>query len=416
MKMTWFHMQGYRDLPDDFPERYESIWVTPPNDEVCDPETVGKYLRWNLDEMELAASLGFDGVGTNEHHQNGYAFPVPNLPCFHLAKITKDVAIVMLGTTLPIHSPLRVAEELAQIDCLSGGRLVAGFPVGTPADVCHVYGLPPTMVRARYHEAHDFILDAWTRPGPFTWNGRFTQLRNVNPWPKPIQNPHPPVWLCGGGSVETWEMAAAKDYTYCFLSFGGHLLGGAMMKGFWEANDAAGNDDNPYRGGFAQIVLVADTDAEAERLYEKHVQNFTRKALHLAPQYGQTAGYSTKRSVQAAMKMQSGGSAFADAKNFKFDTWKAAVESGQVIGGSPETVREQLVDASKRLRIGHWILIMQLQSMDHELTNYNTTLFAEKVLPYVRDLWDDKWEDPYWPSGAKRPALPKSAAVVAGRS
>ncbi|MGH7802919.1 MAG: LLM class flavin-dependent oxidoreductase, partial [Candidatus Binatia bacterium] len=67
MKTIWFHMQGYRDLPDDFRKRYESIWITPPNDELCDPETTGKYLHWNLDELELADDLGFDGIWGFDH-------------------------------------------------------------------------------------------------------------------------------------------------------------------------------------------------------------------------------------------------------------------------------------------------------------------------------------------------------------
>ena len=144
MKLTWFHMQGYRDLPADFEQRYESVWVTPPNDELCDPEMTGKYLRWNLAELELAAKLGYDGVGTNEHHQNGYGFPMPNLTAYHLAAVTEDVAIVLLGMTLPLYSPLRVAEEMGQIDCLSGGRLVAGWPMGSPMDVNHVNAVTPT--------------------------------------------------------------------------------------------------------------------------------------------------------------------------------------------------------------------------------------------------------------------------------
>ncbi len=80
MKTIWFHMQGYRDLPDDFRDRYESIWVTPPNDELCHSPEVAKYLHWNLDELEMADDLGFDGLGLNEHHQNGYGFPIsPNM-------------------------------------------------------------------------------------------------------------------------------------------------------------------------------------------------------------------------------------------------------------------------------------------------------------------------------------------------
>jgi alkanesulfonate monooxygenase SsuD/methylene tetrahydromethanopterin reductase-like flavin-dependent oxidoreductase (luciferase family) len=413
MKLTFFHMQGYRDLPEDFSSRYESIWVNPPNDELCDPAMEGQYLRWNLKELELAASLGFDGVGTNEHHQNGYGFPMPNMTAFHLAASTQDVAIVLLGMTLPIYHPLRVAEEMAQIDALSGGRLVAGWPVGTAMDVNHCYGVTPTETRTRWGEAHDLIKAAWTRPGPFIWNGKYNKLRNVNPWPKPLQKPHPPIWLAGGGSVETWEIAARNNYMYSFLSFGGHLAGKAMMDEFWETNDKAGNDANPYRGGFAQIVMVADTDEEAERLYEKHVTNFYQKALHVGPQFGATPGYTSKRTLLTSIhRLQAASSAFADPAIRKKVTWKSAIESGQVIGGSPATVRERLAHATKEIRVGNWILLMQLQSMPHDLTNYNIRLFAEKVMPYIRDIWDDEWDaSPYWPSGARKAKLPAPAGA-----
>src|SRR5258706_12341959 len=151
----FFPMQGYRDLPDDFASKYPSVGVDPPNDELCDPVTAGKYLRMNLKELLYAAELGYDGIGTNEHHQNAYGFPMPSLTAYHLAASTEDVAIVLLGQTLPMYHPLRVAEEMGQIDALSGGRLVAGWPVGTTMDNNHCYGIVPTETRARYMEAHD---------------------------------------------------------------------------------------------------------------------------------------------------------------------------------------------------------------------------------------------------------------------
>jgi len=91
MKTIFFHMQGYRDLPDDFHKKYESVWVTLPSDELCDPRMVQKYLNWNIDELELADELGFDGLGLNEHHQNAYGFPVaPNLIASILARRKSD--------------------------------------------------------------------------------------------------------------------------------------------------------------------------------------------------------------------------------------------------------------------------------------------------------------------------------------
>ena len=150
MKSIFFHLMPYRDLPDDFEERYESVWVTPPNSELCDPVKVAQYYKWNLDELEYAAQMGFDGICVNEHHQNAYGLmPSPNLMAATLARQTKDVGIVVLGNSLALYNPpTRVAEEFAMLDVLSGGRLVAGFPVGTSMDTNYGYGTPPAILPA----------------------------------------------------------------------------------------------------------------------------------------------------------------------------------------------------------------------------------------------------------------------------
>ena len=124
MKSIWFHFQGYRDLPDDFTEKYDSVWVTPPNDVLCDPEMAGKYFNWNLEELEYADEMGFDGLGVNEHHSNAYGFSCsPNLVAMPLARRKSQAAIVVLGATLPLYNPaIRVAEEFALLDCVSGRR------------------------------------------------------------------------------------------------------------------------------------------------------------------------------------------------------------------------------------------------------------------------------------------------------
>jgi alkanesulfonate monooxygenase SsuD/methylene tetrahydromethanopterin reductase-like flavin-dependent oxidoreductase (luciferase family) len=417
MKTIFFHMQGYRDLPDDFTEKHDSVWVTPPNDELCDPKLVAKYLQWNIEELELADELGFDGLGLNEHHQNAYGFPVsPNLIASILARRKSDAAIVVLGNTLPLYNPpIRVAEEFALLDCLSGGRLVAGFPVGSPMDTVGCYGLVPTEVRPRYFEAHDLIMQAWTRPGPFPFNGRFTKLRYVNPWPKPIQKPHPPVWLAGGGSVETWKFATDNNYTYSYLSFQGYKAAQNLMKGYWDQVEKAGLDDNPYRAGFAQAVVVGETDAQAEKLYLKHIQNFYAKSLHIPMHFAAVPGLMSRKSIEYNLSKGAGGGAFGKVgtENPYTTSWGQFTDQRrQVIGGSPDTVVAQIEDAVKSLRIGHLMVILQLQSMDRELTEYNTRLFAEKVLPRIRHLWDKEGHvDHWWPQGATRQTPAASPAL-----
>src|SRR5437660_981853 len=154
MKISAFHRMPHRELPADFEKRYESVWVTPPWWELADARRVGEYYNWTLDELLYAARCGFDGVCTNEHHQNAYGFmPSPNIMGSVLAKLTNgsDVAIVQMGATLPTSNPpLRVAEEYAMLDCISGGRLVAGLPLGSPMDVNLCYGVTPMEHRERY--------------------------------------------------------------------------------------------------------------------------------------------------------------------------------------------------------------------------------------------------------------------------
>jgi len=415
MKSIWFHLQGYRDLPEDFVDKYEAVWITPPNDELCRSEEVAKYLRWNVEELEEADELGFDGLGLNEHHQNAYGFPTsPNLIASILARRNSDAAIVILGNTLPLYNPpLRVAEEFALIDCLSNGRLVAGFPVGSPMDTIGCYGIPPTQVRARYYEAHDLIKSAWTRPGPFPFNGRYTKLRFVNPWPKPLQKPYPPIWLAGGGSVETWKFATDNDYTYSYLSFGGHMSAKSQLEGYWRQVEAAGLDDNPYRAGFVQLVMVAESDAEAEKLYLPHLRNFYSKALHLPDHYGGIPGFMSKKSIMHNLA-NAGTSALKPFEDPLKATWADFTDRTKtVIGGSPDKVAAELEVAVRNLRVGHLMVLLQVQSMGRELTSYNTRMYAEKVLPKIRTIWDKEgYVDHWWPKGATRYSKASDAKKV----
>src|SRR5215470_7615444 len=217
MKFLWFHLMPYKELPDDFREKHPSVWVDI-HSSLFDPKRAHRMYNEFLDELEFAAQCGFDAICCNEHHSNGYGL---------------------------MPSPNRVAEEFAMIDCISGGRLIAGFPVGTPMDTTYAYGVNPSQLRERYYEAHDLVLRAWTEKETFAFNGRFNQQRYVNIWPRPVQVPHPPVWIPGGGSVETWQWCAAMDYVYCYLSYFGYKAGRATMEGFWNEMQRLGKDRNP---------------------------------------------------------------------------------------------------------------------------------------------------------------------------
>jgi alkanesulfonate monooxygenase SsuD/methylene tetrahydromethanopterin reductase-like flavin-dependent oxidoreductase (luciferase family) len=401
MKLCWFHLMPYTELPEDFKEKHPSVWVDI-DSRLFDPARA--HLMYNdfLDELELAAEVGFDGICVNEHHSNGYGLmPSPNLMAAALARRTRDAALIVMGNSLALYNPpTRVAEEFAMLDCLSGGRLVAGFPVGTPMDTCFAYGQNPSQLRDRYLEAHDLVLRAWTEPEPFTFHGRYNQQRYVNPWPRPLQKPHPPIWIPGGGSVETWRWCAEKDYVYSYLSYFGYKAGEATMKGFWDEMDRLGKDRNPYRAGFLQFVGVAESSAEAFELYREPAEYFYGRCLHIDPRFAQPPGYMSEASMRAKMQsmvVQAAQGAPATSQELSASPFEDIIERGYVIIGSPDEVADKLREVAVNLNVGQMMVLLQFGNMSKQLTAYNTRLFAAHVAPQLRDLFDDRYENRWWP-------------------
>jgi alkanesulfonate monooxygenase SsuD/methylene tetrahydromethanopterin reductase-like flavin-dependent oxidoreductase (luciferase family) len=399
MKMMWFHLMPYPDLPEDFNKKNRSVWVDiDPGlfDPVVMAETYDKY----IDQLVYAEDCGFDGICVNEHHNNGYGLmPSPNLIASILANRTSRAAITVLGNSVALYQPpIRVAEEFAMLDLFSRGRLIAGFPVGTSMDTAYAYSTNPGEIRPRYYEGVDLILKAWQAKEPFTFNGKFSQLRYVNPVPRPMQTPHPPVWIPGGGSIETWDYCAENDFVYGALTYYGYKMVRETVAGYWARVDAHGKERNPHRLAVTQFIGVADNDAEAYKLYKEPAEYFFNRSLHVYPGFTDPPGYVTEASVRA--RYQSQVRAVARSKQSKHDlTWDEMVENGYVVIGGPDTVREKLEEAAKELNIGHLCAMLQFGNMSDELTRYNTQMFGEKVAPGLRGLFSE-WDDPWWPSGA----------------
>jgi alkanesulfonate monooxygenase SsuD/methylene tetrahydromethanopterin reductase-like flavin-dependent oxidoreductase (luciferase family) len=395
VKFHFFHLMPYPYLPDDFRERYRSVWVDAPANELYDPVAGHRVYHEYLDQLEFADRLGFDGICVNEHHQNAYGLmPSPNLMASTLARNTRNAKIVVMGNSVALYNPVvRVAEEMAMLDVLSGGRLVAGFPVGSPMDVAYCYGANPSTLREKYLEGVDLILRAWQTEEPFAFNGKYTQLRYVNPWPRPIQKPHPPVWIPGGGSIETWDWCAERNFLYAYLSYFGYEFGLKTMDGFWETIEAHGLPKNPYRAGFLQFVGVADSDAEAERLYAEPAEYFYNRCLHNYAGFIMPPGYSSvatmRKRVTSALR---GTEAIGEQL-----TWKDFVERKYIVAGSVDTVVDQLNEMADRLNVGHLMLLCHYGNMRDDVARYNAARFAEEVIPRLRHRFDE-WDDQWWPA------------------
>ena len=394
MKFTWFNLMPWPYLPDDFREKHHSVWVDIPN-KLYDPQKGHFVYHQYMDQLEYAEQVGFDGIGCNEHHQNGYGLmPSPNIIAAGLSRRTSKAAIAVIGNSLALYNPpIRVAEEFAMLDVMSGGRLLAGFPVGTSMDTNYCYGQIPALTRDKYAEAHDLVMRAWAEEEPFAFDGKYNQLRHVNLWPKPIQKPHPPIYIPGGGSIETWDFCLDHDYNYSYLSFTGYLRGKKLLDGYWNQVAKRGKDESPYRGAFAQTICVAETDQEAEKLYAEHLNYFYNRCLHIYGGFADAPGYRTIKTIQADVV----NALSEDMQNlFPSLSWKELVDGGYVIAGSPATVRDRMKELIKGLHVGHIFCLIHVGNMPDWKTRYSTKLFAEKVIPGLRDMWPEWKDDNRW--------------------
>lgn len=416
MKVSYVNIFPYRGLPEDFADRYESSWVTIPSD-LYDREKGHEYYNDYLTQYELAIDGGFDAVSFNEHHSNAFGMNnSPNLIAAALARkvrTTEKTCLVLLGNSIALYNPvIRVAEELAILDTISGGRIVAGFPAGTSMDTNYVYGVPPAELRPRFYEALELIQKAWTFKEPFDFNGKFTQLTDVNIWPRPYQDPHPPIILPGSGSIETWDYCIRNDLPYYYLSYGGAKSAVNFTRLYWEHRQKLGKDDNPYWLGFNQLILVSETDEQAKRDYEKHVQYYYRNLFHIPKKFAEAPGYRTPESVAASQVNQflSGG---GDRYKSKADVkWEDMIEAGNIISGSPATVRDRLKELIKTLRIGNLNANLNCGSMPHHLAVKNIELFTKEVLPYIKEMWDDQYPVVGWPEAATKKAAKPAAGMT----
>jgi alkanesulfonate monooxygenase SsuD/methylene tetrahydromethanopterin reductase-like flavin-dependent oxidoreductase (luciferase family) len=372
------------------------VWVDVPS-HLFDAEIASRTYNETLDELMYGAEMGYDGICVNEHHQNAYGLmPSPNIMAAAMSRETEDVAIIVMGNSIALYDPpIRVAEEMAMLDCISGGRLVAGFPVGSAMDTAYGYGANPALLRDKYAEAEELILRAWEEKEMFSFDGKYTQLRYVNIWPRPMQDPCPPVWVPGAGSIETWNHCIDKGHLHAYLSYSGFKRGKQVMDGFWKVANAAGVD-NPYHAGFLQLVCIADNEDELHEKYAAHTEYFFNKMLHVYPGFSDPPGYRTVDTIKAGLLAQTTTFGRASNKEATFDELR---EAGNVVAGTPEQVTEQLRSVARDLHIGHLMILNQFGSIPHELAKENIRRTAQEVIPKLRDMWSE-YEDHWWPQNA----------------
>jgi alkanesulfonate monooxygenase SsuD/methylene tetrahydromethanopterin reductase-like flavin-dependent oxidoreductase (luciferase family) len=377
MEFHFIHLMPWPYLPADFDEKYNSTWVTLPNS-IYDPLKGHKLYNRYFDELEFADKLGWDGVIVNEHHQNAYGtMPSPNIMAAVLTQRIKHAKIGIIGNALPLHDdPIRVAEEVAMLDVITGGRIISGFVRGTGMEYFS-YNVNPALSRERMNEAHDLIIQAWTRPGPFTFEGEHYNYRYVNIWPRPIQQPHPPIWMPGTASTETVDFAAQHRYPYMTVFMNMEQRKRAYNLYRRLAEEKYGYEVPPEQLAFSTPCVVAETDEEAMKIGERYMMWLFTRGLRVTPEFFTPPGYVSERSFQATL--QAGITALPARPTFK-----ELVESGVVLAGGVETIIEKLAYYTEELHAGILVDLAQIGEMPSYLVLQHLELMAKEVMPHFR--------------------------------
>lgn len=376
MKFVFFHLMPYSYLPDNFDD-YPSPSLTFPN-KYFDRELGNRLYHRYLDELEYAEELGFDGVAVNEHHQTAYGLmPSPNLMAAALSRRTERVQIMVLGNAIGIRgNPLRVAEEIAMLDHLSNGRIVSGFVRGIGWEY-FAHSINPTRSRSRFNEAHDLIIKAWTSEEMFQWIGSNYEYRYVNLWPRPLQQPHPPIYIPGSGSAETMKFVAEKRYTFMSVYAPTRIVH-RWFDGYRQAAQEQGYTPHPEKIALSIPIYVAETDDEALRQAPQHVEWLFHKGLKQGSELVHPPGYMSPGSLRGLLS--------SGAKPLGELTFADLLAEGYAVVGSPETVASRLTELQEELGFGQLIGLHAIGDMTHEQVCRSTELFASEVMPKLRPL------------------------------
>ena len=368
-----------------------------------DPKLGADLYNRYLDERVFAEEMGFDGLMLNEHHSTPFCMGgVMNLEAAILARITRRAKIVLLGNILPIwDDPLFLAEELAEIDMISRGRLVTGWVRGTGRESVAHNAVPPFNWE-RFQEAHDFIVEAWTKPGPFRWEGEHYQYRYVNPWARPYQDPHPPIWIPGVMSRNTVKWAAQHRYPYVMLAT--ELQPTVESFQYYDEVAAeAGYEAGTQHRAYLFKVHVDETEELAEAAGRKYVQGPSNPFLEgnqgiIRPFIQNLPGLTQRNNLPPTMKSFGAAASRGRASQHLKDKKEAAppepprdvyvdqTEKLSIISGTPDTVIPKVRHVLETIRPGTIFFWDGDGAMSHDDQMRSLRLMGSDVIPAVREI------------------------------
>jgi alkanesulfonate monooxygenase SsuD/methylene tetrahydromethanopterin reductase-like flavin-dependent oxidoreductase (luciferase family) len=347
----------------------------------CDPLVAAKTYADHLDAWEEMDRLGYDGIAFNEHHATPYGLMnSPNLLAASAAQRTKNAKLLIYGNLLPLHNPLRLAEEIAMLDCLSGGRIICGIARGAAREY-KFFGVPMSESRARFEEAYEIMVGAWTKE-TFTFEGQFNSYEDIAIWPRPIQQ-RMPVWMPVTGSQESIEFAARNNIP---ITPG---VGGAaredILRHYGRVQAEHGRKVTPDHITVPVDCYVADSYEQAVAEYLPYSEYFSLLFNYdyigrakMEGYYGKDA-YSYLRPELRQQVMKGRDNVAANRSD------QAALKNlGRGAWGSPDEVAAKIIEIAEHAGAGTVMVTFNRGALPQEMYLNQIRRFAADVMPRLK--------------------------------
>lgn len=318
----------------------------------------GYYYKEFIQEVLRGEELGFDSVWLEEHHGiKDHYWPSPLLGLAGIATLTERITIGTDILVMPFYHPVRVAEDAALLDVMSNGRFILGAAIGYKPDEFALYQAPLEKRGARFEEALLLIKQLWTQEKVY-FDGKYYQVEGMMIEPKPITQPHPPIWVGGWGELSLKRAAAIGEAWIPGPTAGMEKLLAAQQF-YHEQLRAIGIDPFTRTAPLTREVVIADTDERAREIAKKHLM------INYSQEYG------TKNWKHPLI----GGEDSTPVDQFE------EICKDRFLVGSPETVVKELNKYQIALKIDHLICRLYFPGIPHEFIMQELEYLAEEVIP-----------------------------------
>ncbi len=369
-----FYLMHFMPYPDIAPNMPNGQWVDIPNTRF-DAKVGHKLYQEYLDELVLGDELGFDGLIDNEHHATFYSLmPSCTVIAAALVARTKKANICVFGTPITLTYPHRLAEEYAMLDVMSGGRLECAFPLGTGMEYW-VNPVNPATARERFREAMDILMQAWTKPGPSRYDGKFHQYKYLNVFPLPYQKPHPKIYVVGSGTEDTIDYAAEQGFGYSqvFTPVPQQLKSFERYRSIAEKNGHKHDSESII---ISVMAYVAETEEKAIEEGKEHILFYFQNLLRTTAAINSPPGYMNLDRLKKHLEATNGKEPEV--------TWESLNTIYRTVLGPPELVAEKIAFWCEEAQSSKVVVHLHVGDMPHWKAVKNITLFGEKVIPLLK--------------------------------